>query len=52
MNRFSLVFGKAVALHDSRMKAFLLSRGVPVAHIRETANKDGRMSIKLEDASN
>ena len=34
------------------MKAFLVSHGVPVAYIRETSKKDGKASIKLEDANN
>lgn len=53
MNRFPLVFGEVKGgIHDAAMKAFFLSHGVPVAYIRETAKKDGRASIKLEDASN
>jgi len=53
MNRFPLAFGEVKGgLHDAAMKAFLLSHGVPVAYIRDTAKKDGRASIKLDDAAN
>ena len=34
------------------MKAFLLSHYIPVAYIGNTAKNDGRISIKLDDASN
>jgi len=47
------VFGEVKGgLHDAAMKAFLLSHGVPVAYIRDTAKKDECASIKLDDAAN
>lgn len=53
MNRFPLVFGEDIGIHDAAMKAFLLSHGVPVAYIKNTAKKgDTRASIKLDDAAN
>ena len=53
MNRFPLVFGEDRGIHDAAVKAFLLSNGVPVAYIRESANEDdNRTSIKLEDSAN
>jgi hypothetical protein len=34
------------------MKAFFLSHDVPVKKVGDTANKDGRASIKLDDSDN
>jgi len=52
INRFPLVFGEDKRIHDAAMKAFFLSQGVRVAHIGDTAKKDGKASIKLDDAAN
>ena len=53
MNRFPLVFGEVKGgRHDAAMKAFFLLNKVPVAYIHDTAKKDGRASIKLEDSDN
>jgi len=53
MNRFPLVFGEVKGgRHDAAMKAFFLLHKVPVAYIHDTAKKDGRASIKLEDSDN
>jgi hypothetical protein len=53
MNRYPLVFGEDRAIHDAALKAFLLTNGVPVAYVRETAKEDDeRASIKLEDSAN
>jgi len=52
INRFPLVFGDDKRIHDAALKAFFLSHGVRVAHIGDTAKKDGRASIKLDDAAN
>lgn len=52
MNRFPLIFGEDRGLHDQKLKALLVTHGVPVAYVRETSKKDGMASIKLDDANN
>lgn len=56
MNRFPLIFGEVKGgLHDAAIKAFLITCGVPVAYIRDTASKDKgdtRATIKLDMANN